>query len=146
MWFLRLRAAALALLCLTGVTGAVKNACDDGMGGDDGSGLRKVKAVTPGTAQLPESYRWAHPYVKQVLRNQGRLDEIMTWPKGSPPKTDCALMGFTYNKLCVPKRNDTRDFRTKVALRTACGPMVVKWRIRVDGTKARATMWGRSKT
>lgn len=127
--------------------------CDDGMGGDRGKTLKKV-FVKPGSKRPPPSRAWVHRYVYTAIHptqhpgNQGRLDEIMTWPKGSQPKHNCTLTKFTYTKLCVPRNGTVGEFRTKLRVKTSCGTMNVKWRIRPGKgrRRGRVVMWGRTRT
>lgn len=155
-WFRSvLRAVTLALVA-TAALGKTKgkygkpvltNACDDGMGGNDGSDLTKVRFEI---APLPPSpHEWVHPYVQAFLNDkdaQARLDDIMSWPRDAPRKTGCKLLGYAYTKLCVPTSGSKKKFRTKLALQTTCGDMNVKWRVTVKNKHPTVTMWGRSKT
>lgn len=157
-WFRSvLRAVTLALVATAalgttntktkGKYGGLTNACDDGMGGDDGSDLAKIRFTS---VPLPPSpHEWVHPHVQHFLNDedaQARLDDIMSWPRDAPRKTGCKLLSYAYTKLCVPSSGKKNKFRTKLALQTTCGDMNVKWRVAVKNKKPVVATWGRSKT
>lgn len=134
--------AALATTAVLGKLGGygASGACDDGMGGEDGSDL--VKVPLAGQA-------WAAEHVATLLTEPGAtawFDDIMSWPRDAPPKSRCFLRDYEITKLCVPSDGSMSTFRTKVMLRTTCGDMIVKLRAAVRNATPEVTLWGRSRT
>lgn len=114
------------------------NACDDSMGGDDGSELKKINIPSSGP---PSKLSWVRPLVDKAIHDEGTLDAIFTFPKGTKPKHGCKIKKYSWEKLCVPPSLKKGNFRTKLRLTSNCGKMVVKYRISKSG---HLQLWGRS--
>lgn len=155
-WLRKLGAVLIGVACLFAPAHAhVKfvptNPCDDGMGRlpivngtlNDGSSLRRVWNVTNDTAVLPKDVKWVGTYMNRILKSQGHIDDVMSWPR-DVRLTNCKLRNVTYNKLCVPKKTK-RGFRVKVHLNTKCGAMHVRYRVAITRAKKPVVLrWGRS--